>query len=130
MPISSILTSSGEKFRVILAYDKNLLVMMMMMMMMITMTILFVVLIFFSKQISGLFSPSLLGRKKLKASHPNWNEDELFMENFGELYKELKSSSAMQLMESYNQLPSHVTHFCFLVHGYSGFSKVRFIEEQ
>jgi hypothetical protein len=99
--------------------------MVLLVMMVITSTLLLFVLICFPRHVKGLFPGSLFASRKMKSQHPNWNEDELFMENFGELYKVLQSNSAIQLMETYNQQPPHVTHFCFLVHGYSGFSKVR-----
>ena len=60
-----------------------------------------------------------------KQKHPIWHEDALFMESFGKLYDDLNSESTKQLMDDYHQQEPHVTHFCFLVHGFAGFSKVR-----
>ena len=67
----------------------------------------------------GLRDPFIARRKQ-----PIWHEDALFMESFGKVYTDLNSDHTKQLMEDYNQQTPHVTHFCFLVHGYMGFSKV------
>ena len=75
--------------------------------------------ILFSKPTSAL-RDYLSARRK----QPIWHEDALFMESFGKVYRDLNSDHTKQLMEGYHQKAPHVTHFCFLVHGYMGFSKV------
>ena len=75
-----------------------------------------------SRPILGLRS-HLTKRQK----QPVWIEDPHFMESFGELYQDLESETNKHLLDSYDQKAPHVTHFCFLVHGYAGFSKVRLV---
>lgn len=73
-----------------------------------------------------LFKPTFALRDQFSArrKQPIWHEDALFMESFGKVYTDLNSDHSRQLMEDYHQQAPHVTHFCFLVHGYMGFSKV------
>lgn len=77
--------------------------------------------------VTFLFSAILVAlRDNLSARRKQliWHEDALFMESFGKLYDDLNSESTKQLMDDYHQQEPHVTHFCFLVHGFNGFSKV------
>lgn len=73
-----------------------------------------------------LSKPTFALRDQFSArrKQPIWHEDALFMESFGEVYTDLNSDHSRQLMEDYHQQAPHVTHFCFLVHGYTGFSTV------
>lgn len=72
-----------------------------------------------------LSKPTFALRDQFSArrKQPIWHEDALFMESFGKVYTDLNSDHSRQLMEDYHQQAPHVTHFCFLVHGYMGFSK-------
>lgn len=65
----------------------------------------------------------------IREDRHSWLQDAQFLESFSELRRELNSEDSRELMKSYHQQEADVTHFCFLVHGYSGFSQVSLFYE-
>lgn len=79
------------------------------------------VLILFSKSTTSMTLTENLFKSR---QQPIWHEDAEFRASFGDLLDELNSDDTKQVMNRYHQKAPDVTHFCFLVHGFSAFSKV------
>ena len=77
------------------------------------------VILLFSKASMALANNLFISRQQ-----PVWHEDAAFRAAFGDLLDALNSDDTTQVMHRYDQKAPHVTHFCFLVHGLSAFSKV------
>jgi hypothetical protein len=81
----------------------------------------FAVLLLFSKSTASMTLTENLFKSR---QQPVWHEDAEFRASFGDLLDELNSDDTKKVMNRYHQKAPDVTHFCFLVHGLSAFSKV------
>ena len=68
--------------------------------------------------------------KRVLGGNENVQESSGFWDEMEELPSFVVTDEAEQrknreILDAYNRLGAHVTHFCFLVHGHRGFSKVR-----